>query len=143
MQLMSEEKGYRVYLGNDNETWYEVRAELRVQALTIGLEAYDNEVIRERTEKAAAAHLHAWFAAIGDDLGYEAFGDVEITWRDTETSWSPDLIDEGGRPVPEFETFWMKTCIAERGYWPVPSDPDPASEEPHPRASDFRGDWKA
>lgn len=143
MQLMSEEQGKRIYLGNDNETWYEIRAELRCQtgyAPKADLDA--NPEARITLQKEVEAQLHAWFAAHAPD-DTEPFGEVRTRWTTEMLSWIPDSLDEEGNPIPFFAPYPVEVCWSERLYWPpAPVDPDPQRDEPMPRASDFRGDHK-
>ncbi len=127
MELISEEGLKRTFLGGDEKTWYEQHAIIRGQSVS-WVESKDEDIERaqrEFAEKGARANLMAYWA-LNDE--FEPFGEVTVSWSDVEVVWTEGVFDEDGEPIPYFDPWWMKRCVAEQAYWPpAPVDPDPNS----------------
>ena len=146
MQLMSEERGKRVYLGNDMETWYEQRAEVKMQTWPVLERQFDLPRSEEDAEACRLAtmrcqlSMRSWFM---DNDEFDPIGEMEVS-ASADTYTREGLARLKFDPE-EFEPQSLyRLIVVSQYYWPpAPVDPDPADPTPPPRASDFRGDPKA
>lgn len=130
MLLMSEHEGLRVYLGADEETWYEVRMERRFCRYTMSKAQYESlaggDSSLELIEKNCLAQLSAWFAGPGDDLGCEPIGQPS-------GGWATELIDaqwnDDQDPAHPSEPVELMVYSAGQQYWP-PAPVDTVTAEP-------------
>ena len=131
MKLMAEVGNKRTYLGKDNETWYEVMAEIRGQWGTIGEDAYAIEAVRKKTEYLVLEKLDEWVEEKQRTLGIELIGTAAVSWERVPVYlWVEDPSHPAGG-YSDYNTIighnWR--CLVEQGYWP-PAPVDPDGEEP-------------
>lgn len=142
MRLLAEDDGKRTYQGADG-TFHIVRAEVRGQSGTLGVEAYSYPAVREEAEKGVDARLSRWFKTTGRRLGVTPFGERAGAWTEETVEWHEGLLDQDYEPVPYFEPYTQHRYFLEQAYWPpAPVDPVPEPKTPAPKISDFRGEGR-
>ncbi|QNJ55931.1 hypothetical protein SEA_RASPUTIA_41 [Microbacterium phage Rasputia] len=148
MQLMAEFPTHRTYLGNDDETWYEVRKEL--MAKTYPLEerhyrAFEADPTRtvpnhpelKDTVMRCALALTAWFT---DNVDFDPAGEQSVSYS-SETYTNEDLARFKWDPSDFLPNTQYRIVMVDQAYWPpAPVDPDPDPQRRKPRKNDFRGD---
>lgn len=147
MKLMSEAGYARTYLGDDLETWYEVRLELKAQTYPVVEEDWqssdDNPEAYRRVQEAITRcrnSLRAWFM---DHVDFDPMGGIETSYS-AELYTREQLAQFKFDPNDFLPKVLYRIVIAEQRYWPpAPVDPVPDTTTPKPRSSDFRGDHRA
>lgn len=148
MQLMAEMGAQRTYLGNDGETWYEVRKETMVKTYPIEerhYRAFEEDPTRTvdiHPELKAVLHrcslaLRVWFM---ENDEFDPAGEQSVFY--SSETYSREELARFKFDPEDFEPDTAYRIVGvERGYWPpAPVDPDPDPQERKPRKNDFRGD---
>ncbi|AWN07713.1 hypothetical protein HOT31_gp042 [Microbacterium phage Hendrix] len=148
MQLMAEMDGRRTYLGNDGETWYEVRVE--AMSKTYPIEERHYVAFEEDPTRTVPNHpelqavltrcslaLREWFM---DYDQFDPLGEQRVSYS-SETYDREELAKFMFNPAEFLPGTPYRIVIIEQLFWPpAPVDPTPATNERKPRKNDFRGD---